>query len=122
MSITDPTRRELEVLALVEKGATTSEIASKLYISTRTVESHISSLLSKSGCKSRLEMLRHFAQIGLIDPIGSTDPVLSNKFYTDYLKSLEAALLDLKNRVVAIESRQTRTSDYLKTIADLLKI
>ncbi|HEU5036389.1 MAG TPA: helix-turn-helix transcriptional regulator, partial [Nocardioides sp.] len=39
--------REAEVLAAVAEHLTNAEIASRLFISVRTVESHVSSLLRK---------------------------------------------------------------------------
>ena len=35
-----PTRRELQVLTLIQEGLTTKEVASRLQISTRTVETY----------------------------------------------------------------------------------
>ncbi|MEV0291374.1 LuxR C-terminal-related transcriptional regulator [Kribbella sp. NPDC050820] len=45
--------REAEVLALVSQRLSNAEIASRLFISTRTVESHVSSLLRKLGMSDR---------------------------------------------------------------------
>ena len=47
------TKREREVLVLLSDRLTNSEIADKLYISVRTVESHVSSLLTKLGVDNR---------------------------------------------------------------------
>jgi DNA-binding NarL/FixJ family response regulator len=47
-------RRVLEVLG---KGASNREIAAVLYLSVRTVESHISTLLAKTGCSSRTQLV-----------------------------------------------------------------
>ncbi len=47
--------REQEVLGLVAKGKTNNDIAKKLYISTRTVKFHVSSILSKLNVKNRTE-------------------------------------------------------------------
>jgi pimeloyl-ACP methyl ester carboxylesterase/DNA-binding CsgD family transcriptional regulator len=51
------TRREFEVLDLVASGATNTEIAQELHISVRTVESHVSSLLSKLSSESRAGLI-----------------------------------------------------------------
>jgi len=47
-------RRVLEVLG---RGASNREIAAVLYLSVRTVESHISTLLAKTGCSSRTQLV-----------------------------------------------------------------
>jgi DNA-binding CsgD family transcriptional regulator len=49
------TRRELEVLRLVAEGLTNAEIATRLFISPRTAEHHVSSILAKLGLRSRAE-------------------------------------------------------------------
>ena len=49
-------RREADVLALVQQGEANSAIAEKLFVSVRTVESHVSSLLRKLGVSSRAEL------------------------------------------------------------------
>jgi DNA-binding CsgD family transcriptional regulator len=50
------TRRELEVLALVAEAATNAQIAERLFLSKRTVETHVSNLLLKTGATSRDEL------------------------------------------------------------------
>jgi DNA-binding CsgD family transcriptional regulator len=50
------TRRESEVLAALADRRTNAEIAALLYISPRTVESHVSSLLRKLGATDRFEL------------------------------------------------------------------
>lgn len=49
------TGRQAEILELVANGLSNSEIGSKLYISTRTVENHISTIFSKLNIHSRVE-------------------------------------------------------------------
>jgi DNA-binding CsgD family transcriptional regulator len=51
------TRRENEVLSAVVAHLSNAEIASKLFISKRTVESQVSSLLRKFGARDRSELI-----------------------------------------------------------------
>ena len=52
------TRREAEVLALLGDQLTNAEIAERLFVSVRTVESHVSALLTKLGAANRRELGR----------------------------------------------------------------
>ena len=49
------TRREAEILTLVSQGMRNSAIARRLFVSTRTVDRHVSAILSKLGVQSRGE-------------------------------------------------------------------
>ncbi|MBL7061860.1 MAG: response regulator transcription factor [Dehalococcoidia bacterium] len=48
-------RRELQALELAAEGLTNKEIASRLYISERTVQSHFGAIFHKLGVKSRTQ-------------------------------------------------------------------
>jgi DNA-binding CsgD family transcriptional regulator len=50
------TSRELDVLALVADDLPTREIAARLFLSPRTVEHHVASLLARTGARSRAEL------------------------------------------------------------------
>lgn len=52
------TTREREVLRLIARGYTYREIAGELFISTRTVESHVSAVLRKLQLSNRHELSR----------------------------------------------------------------
>ncbi|OLT02155.1 hypothetical protein BJF90_05300 [Pseudonocardia sp. CNS-004] len=52
------TGREAEVLALVARGLTNAEVAERLVLSRRTVETHVASLLAKTGAVGRRELRR----------------------------------------------------------------
>ena len=59
LAATDPlSPREREVADLVVEGLTNHEIAARLYLSERTVESHVRSVLMKVGARNRLELVR----------------------------------------------------------------
>ena len=51
------TRREAEVAAMVRRGLTNREIADVLVVSERTVETHVSNVLRKTGHRNRRELL-----------------------------------------------------------------
>jgi DNA-binding CsgD family transcriptional regulator len=60
------TRRQLEVLKLVAEGMTNQQIAESLFISPRTVDMHVSNVLSELGCRSRAEAVNKANELGLI--------------------------------------------------------
>jgi pimeloyl-ACP methyl ester carboxylesterase/DNA-binding CsgD family transcriptional regulator len=60
----DVSDREAEVLALVGARLSNAEIARRLFISVRTVESHVSSLLRKLGAADRRELANFVASSG----------------------------------------------------------
>jgi ATP/maltotriose-dependent transcriptional regulator MalT len=49
------TRREAEVLSLLANGLANSAIATRLFVSTRTIDHHVASILAKLGVPSRTE-------------------------------------------------------------------
>jgi predicted ATPase/DNA-binding CsgD family transcriptional regulator len=59
------TRRERDVLALLCERLTDAEIANRLYLSRRTVETHVSRILSKLGVASRREAAALAARLTL---------------------------------------------------------
>lgn len=58
--------RELQVLELVASGLTNQDIAEKLDISKRTVDNHISNILTKTETDNRVALLRWALQWGKI--------------------------------------------------------
>jgi non-specific serine/threonine protein kinase len=50
------TPRELEVVGLVASGSTNRQIADRLVLSDRTVETHVQNILGKLGFHSRAEI------------------------------------------------------------------
>jgi DNA-binding CsgD family transcriptional regulator len=49
------TRREAEILALLSEGLRNSAIAKNLFVSTKTVDHHVSAILAKLGVPTRAE-------------------------------------------------------------------
>ncbi len=58
--------REKEVLEWIAKGYSNKEIAERLVISVKTVESHKSNLMEKLGLKSRPELVKYAMKKGLL--------------------------------------------------------
>lgn len=67
------TDRQLEVLSFVAEGHSNDEIASRLYISKKTVEHHVSAIFTKLGVSNRTEAARIAARLGATNR-GSESP------------------------------------------------
>lgn len=52
------TKREKEIMKLIVEGNTSAEIAKKLFLSTRTVETHRSNVMNKLDLKNTAELVR----------------------------------------------------------------
>jgi len=50
--------RERELVTLVAQGRTDAQIAGQLYISIRTVRSHLDRIRDKTGCRRRADLTR----------------------------------------------------------------
>ena len=59
--------RERDVLRLIALGHTNAEIAERLYISIRTVESHRAHIQQKLRVSSRAELVRYALSNGLVE-------------------------------------------------------
>ncbi len=70
VSLPGLTAREREILAHVVRGSTYAEIAASLVISEKTVSSHVSNLLRKTGTATRVELSRLATRVGRT----ATDP------------------------------------------------
>jgi DNA-binding NarL/FixJ family response regulator len=49
-------KREAEVARLVAEGLTNKQVGARLFISERTVDSHVRSILNKLGFRSRAQI------------------------------------------------------------------
>lgn len=56
------TSREMDVFLLVARGCSNAEIAERLFISPKTVETHVASLVAKTGQTGRRELVAHAAR------------------------------------------------------------
>ena len=60
--------REREVLHLVAEGMTAPQIAERLFLSPRTIETHRGNGLAKLGLGSQAELIRYVLERGLVPP------------------------------------------------------
>ena len=58
--------RERELVTLVALGRTDAQIAAELYISVRTVRSHLDRIRDKTGCRRRADLTRLALSAGLV--------------------------------------------------------
>jgi predicted ATPase/DNA-binding CsgD family transcriptional regulator len=58
--------RERELVTLVAQGRTDAQIAAQLYISVRTVRSHLDRIRDKTGCRRRADLTRLALTAGLV--------------------------------------------------------
>jgi DNA-binding NarL/FixJ family response regulator len=58
--------RELEILALIARGASNKEIADQLYIAEGTVKNHVTHILGKLGVRDRTQAALRARELGLL--------------------------------------------------------
>jgi DNA-binding NarL/FixJ family response regulator len=61
------TAREVEVLTLVAQGASSAQLAARLYISPRTVKNHLASIYCKLDARDRTQALVEAARLGIVN-------------------------------------------------------
>jgi len=62
------TEREREILTLVAEGVTNQDIAERLYISIKTVQTHRAHIMEKLSLHDRTQLVRYAIRKGLIEP------------------------------------------------------
>ncbi len=62
------TSREREVLQLVGEGYTNQDIANRLHLSIKTVQSHRAAVMEKLGLRDVTHLVRYAVRRGLVDP------------------------------------------------------
>jgi DNA-binding CsgD family transcriptional regulator len=68
------TRREAEVLALIQQGESNADIAARLFLSEKTVHHHVSSVLRKLGVSRRGQAAFAAARLGIASPTSESRP------------------------------------------------
>jgi len=89
------TSREMDVYLLVARGLSNTEIAARLFISPKTVETHVASLVNKTGQAGRRELVAHAAR--------SAEHPQARPQLTQVLPALSQAWPDAKARAVSAQ-------------------
>jgi DNA-binding NarL/FixJ family response regulator len=73
------TRRQLEVLRLVSEGRTTRQIAERLGVSAKTVETHRGAMTKRLGIREVARQVRYAVRVGLVSSEDPAESVLRVK-------------------------------------------
>ena len=60
------TARQVEVLRLLEDGLTNAELAERLFLSIKTVDHHVSAILTKLDVTKRRDAVRRAKEVGIL--------------------------------------------------------
>jgi DNA-binding NarL/FixJ family response regulator len=71
--LADLTERELDVMKLVAKGMSNSEIAEALYLGEATVKTHVGRVLAKLDLRDRVQVVVAAYESGLVSPGSDAD-------------------------------------------------
>lgn len=64
--LTELTKRELEIIALIAKGLKSKDIGEKLFLSRHTIDTYRRTILEKTGCKNSSELIGYATANNLI--------------------------------------------------------
>ena len=73
------TRRQLEVLRLVSEGQTTRQMAERLRVSAKTVETHRGAMTKRLGIREVARQVRYAVRVGLVPAGDPAEGVLRSK-------------------------------------------
>jgi DNA-binding NarL/FixJ family response regulator len=65
--VVELTNREKEILKLISEGMTNNEMADKLFLSPKTIDTHRTNLLQKLGLKNTAALIKYAVENGLLD-------------------------------------------------------
>jgi DNA-binding CsgD family transcriptional regulator len=68
------TAQERQVAHIVAEGATNREAATRLFVTTKTIETHLSRIYRKLGLRSRTDLARMYAAEGVAQSAAQADP------------------------------------------------
>jgi len=71
---TQLTPREQEILRLVARGLSNTELADTLMVSENTVKTHVKNILGKLHMKNRREAASYAARLGYMQPVEGDNP------------------------------------------------
>jgi len=61
------TNRQIDILVLLKEGLQNTEIADRLFISPKTVDHHVSAILSKLATNTRTKAVNEAMRLGILD-------------------------------------------------------
>lgn len=80
------TKQERAILSLVARGWRNAKIASELFISTRTVETHLYHIFDKLGVSSRTEAALYALNLGIANLSETSDDAGDERAYPETVR------------------------------------